>query len=131
MFPSEEDLLASVEHIAFYLASDNAQGINSPKAWAMSNLLKGYYPAPAGFKSWATQQEESRLKDAEERLRQLREAQRKRFEVEFEIWAAELEPSRRRQLLQGTPFADNPAAKLARTVLRQTYAEEVGFELEE
>jgi len=129
-FSDPKDLIDSCEHLAFYLSSPAAKGISSPKAWFMSNLLKGYYAAPAGFVCWSARQEEARLRDAKLRLDQVREAQRKRFEIELEIWLMEIEPAKKRNVLRSTPFADNPSSPLAKSVLRQEFAKERGFDLQ-
>ena len=68
VFQSEEDFITSLEHIAFYLGTSEAKTLTHPKAWVTSQLAKGFYPAPVGFKSCEELQQEARLSAKRERL---------------------------------------------------------------
>ncbi|MCC6811838.1 MAG: winged helix-turn-helix domain-containing protein [Deltaproteobacteria bacterium] len=130
-FAEEQDMLDSIEHIAFYLASEQAKGIQHPKAWMLKTLGQGFYAAPNGFKSWEQRQLDLRLAARQQRLAQLREARRQEFETEFEIWLSETSDAKKRELLAGTPFADSFSGKTARAMLRERFAAENGIEQNE
>ena len=38
-----EEFLESVEHVAFYMRSENGAGIHRPRGWFMRRLAKGYF----------------------------------------------------------------------------------------
>ena len=126
VFESDDDYLASIEHLAFYLSTADAKGITHPKAWLTSQLAKGFYPAPAGFKSWEERQQEAILAAKRERLAKLEELKRQQLEADFELWIAELSVEAKQRKLAGTPFAEQPASKLARSMLRDVFLRERG-----
>ena len=78
-----------------------------------SQLAKGFYPAPVGFKSWEKRQAEARLVAKREQVARLAEMKRQELEADFEIWVAELDDTEKRRRLSGTPFADQWTSKLA------------------
>jgi hypothetical protein len=120
-FNDETDFITSLEHLAFYLGTAEAKTLTHPKAWVTSQLTKGFYPAPAGFQSWEERQAEARLSAKRERLAKLEELKRQELEADFELWLAELGEDEKRRRLAGTPFADQPNSKLARTLLREVF----------
>jgi hypothetical protein len=127
VFNDVQELELSVEHLAFYLASEDAEGLKRPKAWMVSQLRKGYYPAPAGYKSWEERQEEAKLADARNRQERVRELRKQRFEAEFEIWEAGLAEEKRERLTSNC----KPGSQVAKSILRAEYAREIGFDLQE
>lgn len=127
LFKDFRDLETSLEHLAFYLGSKDSDGINSPKAWFLKQLQSGYYPEPAGFKSWEERQEESRLADVNKRLVRLKTLRKQRFEAEFEIWLSDLSEERKKIL--AAPI--NPGSRAAMAVFKSAFAEEKGIELPE
>jgi hypothetical protein len=127
VFKELSDLEASLEHLAFYLESPNAQGINHPKAWLLGQLRKGYYPAPAGFKSLEERQEEAKLEDARKKLERLRELRRQRFEAEFEIWLSELTEEKKKKLAGVLDINSRAALSL----YKEAFKAERGMEFQE
>jgi len=122
-----DELLMSLEHLAFYIDSPGGQGIDHPKAWIMKQLRKGYYPAPAGYKSWEERQEEAKLEDARKRQERVRELRKQRFEAEYEIWEAELSDERRKALAPNV----TPGTHAEKALLRDAFAKESGFVVQE
>jgi hypothetical protein len=123
-----EDLqafLESVEHAAFYLKSDQANGIKHPKAWMMKKLRSGYFAPPTDYVSWEQRVAEDRLKAAQQKLQRMRELEETQFDTDFEIWFKERSQEERRELLRGS-FFKNPDSQAARVVLRQKFCEQTG-----
>jgi hypothetical protein len=126
-FSTEQDLLESLEHIAFYLRTDDASTIKNPKAWILSTLRQGYYAPPHGFVSWEERQIQERLAAKAARAERLRRLRQQEFDVDFDIWLHELSDDRRNTLLRGIPV-DSPDSLIARSVLREAFARETGRE---
>jgi len=120
-FKDLHDLRVSLEHISFYLHSSEADSISHPKAWMMKQLKKGYYAAPAGFKSYEELQAEAKFVDAKDRLAKIQEVKQKHLEVEFEIWLSELSSTETKKLTNGLRL-NSPGAK---ALLKETYLQRV------
>ena len=116
-----DDFAASVEHLAFYLSSDDAKGINNPKAWMLKQLRLGFYAPPPGFVSWEQQQIEKRLAYKQDRLAAIKQARRKEFEADFEIWRLETPEEEKNKHLVG--HICTPGGPAAQAILRRAYAE--------
>ncbi|RZL29096.1 MAG: hypothetical protein EOP64_02300 [Sphingomonas sp.] len=121
---SLEDFTASVEHLAWYLGSVDAKGINHPKAWMLRQLRAGYYAPPPGFVSWEERQAEARLAAAEARASRLQKLARRQLESDFTAWVLGLTVDEKQALLQGMPFTEGGMAQ--RIALRRRYAEKMG-----
>ena len=96
---SLESFVESVEHATFYLKSEQAAGINRPKAWLLRQVSNGYYPPPAEFMSWEERAAEARLQAAQQKLQRMRELEEKQFDTDFEIWFRERTDQERREFL--------------------------------
>ena len=120
------DFTDSVEHLAFYLRSPEAAGINHPKAWAIRQLRQGFYPAPAGFVSWDEKVLQAKVDDAEAKAARIKELQIRKFNADYSAWFAELSAARRAELLQGTPFDSMSPSSTVKAYLRETFARENG-----
>jgi hypothetical protein len=123
-FQNVEDLGQSLSHLAFYLQSDSARGIQSPKGWIMKQLKQGYYAAPAGYKSREERQAAAKLEDTRKRLEAITKIRQQQLEAESDIWIMGLDEEKKRSYLPPGVKADSVAA---RAVLRQAYAKENGF----
>jgi len=126
LFKNFSDLEQSLEHLAFYLGTKDAEGLKHPKAWMLRELERGYYPEPAGFQSREEIQEESRLDDARKKKERLKKIRQERFDVEFESWLLEL-PAERKNQIVGVVSLGSRATK---AMLRAEFAKEIGFDLQ-
>jgi len=126
LFKNFSDLEQSLEHLAFYLGTKDAEGLKHPKAWLLKELERGYYPEPAGFQSREEIQEESRLDDARKKKERLKKIRQERFDVEFESWLMELPAEKKKKLIIGCKEDSAPA----RGILRAEFAKEIGFDLQ-
>jgi hypothetical protein len=125
IFEDYDSLALSLEHAVFYLRSDAARGINRPKAWLLAQLRQGYYASPPGFLTWEEQTAAAKLKDAQNRLKRLREFEAQQLETDFELWLCEQTEDQRRKLLHGSLFSD-PNSPAAKAILRQKFTELTG-----
>jgi hypothetical protein len=114
---------SSVAHLAFYVSSDQANGIKSPKAWILSKLRLGYYPKPPGYISWEEKIAEARLSDAQDKLRHIRELEKKQLDVDYEIWLAQKSDKERQALLTGS-YCQDPYSQAAKAILRNKFYSE-------
>lgn len=121
-FQSEGDFESSLEHIGFYLGTSEANSLVHRKAWVTSQLAKGFYPEPAGFKSWEERQLEARLAAHREKLARLEALRKEEQDLAFSVWLAEQDDDARRKMLAGT-VVDNVRGKMAEAVLRQKFSE--------
>lgn len=121
-FETPSDVLESIEHMAFYIKAGMAKDVGKPKAFAMRELLKGYFGRPAGFMSAEERAEAAKVEAAEEKAQRLRELRLRRAEAEFDCWYEELPANERADLLkaagQGGPFVN---ARIAKASLRKEY----------
>lgn len=117
VFESEQELLESVEHMAFYLASPESKTLTAKKAWAMKELKKGYYARPAKFESSEERHERLKLEAAQSKSNNLQELKKKRLEAEFDVWFEELSPEQLREHLKPFPAISNPHSLMAREML--------------
>lgn len=118
-------LIASVEHIGFYLQSGGGTGLDTPKRWAMKTLRLGYYAEPAGFQSWEERQAAAEIENARARLERLRRLADTQFDIDFEAWVVEMGPEGVKKRLEGS-FVANPKSQAAIKILRGLFAEETG-----
>ena len=122
---TEQELLESAEHFAFYLTTDHARSIRNPKSVFISTLKNGYYAPPVGFRSWEERQAEEKLKATQARLERLREVERRQAEADFEVWALELSEQKWGQLMHGTPWAKpRPLTEPIRRILWGAFNQE-------
>lgn len=117
VFESEQELLESVEHMAFYLSSPESKTLTAKKAWAMKELKKGYYARPAKFESSEERHERLKLEAAQSKSNNLQELKKKRLEAEFDVWFEELSPEQLREYLRPYPAISNPNSLMAREML--------------
>jgi hypothetical protein len=129
VFENPGELIESMEHLASYLKASTTKGIDSPKAFAMSQLKRGYYAPPVGFKSWQALEEEAKTAAKQARLSQLKDALEKAFGVDFELWLHELADSERTKIIEAAvgAGASYMPAKVTRSVLRNHYATQRGL----
>ena len=121
-----DDLLESVEHVLFYVASPS--GSNLGKAWVMKTLRStSYYDAPPGFKSWRERQRE----ELEKRVAS-RQAQRLAdFELRWKAQVQELDGAARKAIIRAKLGANTAAefipAPVALAILRDHFAAAEGL----
>ena len=130
VFKRIEDLLCSLEHLAFYLRSEDAQGITKPKAWLMAQLKHGYYAPPVGFEAWDEQQERIIAEVAEAKLARMQKYRERAAEANAQLaveeqtaWLKGLSQADRQRLLARTPIS-NVYSEAAEAILRSFYTQD-------
>ena len=141
-----EEFLESVEHVAFYMRSDNGEGIHKPRGWFMKRLAKGYFEIPAGFVSLAEKrakpkfESDSEMCGAEppgsegEPSARVKEA----FEAEFQTWESRQSDAAKEAIAARAPgmslFGKGEGGALGKVqqglvgyALRKHFAEEAGL----
>lgn len=122
-----EKFLMSIEHVAFYLRSDSAKGIREPKAFFMKQLLRGFYPMPAGFIAWEVKQQEAVETALRARHEQLKAKRKEMRQLEFKNWLMELSSEKKSAIFKGL-VAMSDTSPAASAMLRSAFLDEVGAE---
>lgn len=125
-----EEFLESVEHVEFYLRSEEAKGIRSPKNWMWKKLGKGYFGPPANFVPFAERLEIEKSQHRKGHAERLRRAQLQTLEADFEIWQLEQTPEQLAALKQelGPALSLQPSSAVRQALLRRHFAASTGRE---
>lgn len=124
--PCFNDFTTSIEHIAFYLSTDEAKTIKRPRAYILRTLERGYYAEPAGFESSEERDLRQKLEDQQKRQEKIASLKRHLFDSEFETWLMDLDDDSRSSLLRGSVFEDMPASEAAKGFLRTKFTKLTG-----
>lgn len=120
---TEESFFVSLSHGLFYLHSDDAKSLKSPKAYILSQLRSGFYGEPAGFTLWSERQDEMILKDRREKLARATKQRAEREQLDFELWQAEISDVDA-QIIFNNPMVTTHS-EAGKQILRQHYFEMV------
>jgi hypothetical protein len=75
-----------IEHAVFYARSPQANSINNPKSWIVSQLRKRYYAVPTGFVSWLDQQAEAKVRSRQQQAARRHKLRMQGLQADFELW---------------------------------------------
>jgi len=94
-----ESLKQSLEHITFYLNSEQSEGIIKPKSFLISKLKKGYYGQPIGYETLEEIKLKQKIKDLEDKKKRIDELKERELELEFELWLTEISQDKKKEIL--------------------------------
>jgi hypothetical protein len=127
---ANDEIETSIDHLVFYLGTEDAKSIKHPKAFILSRLQAGFYGPPVDFVSREERLLSAKVAALKEKAKRLALLKREGFEASFDIWFAELTQERKSELTRGTPYSgmNGPALKAC---LRETFGKETSQELPE
>ena len=120
---TEDSFCESVEHVMFYLAGDQADGLTKPRRWAIRQLERGHYAEPAGYEPRAIRIERERSKKLQDKLAELTKLRRENEEAEFSIWEMELGDAEAKKIIGPVPASRTSVAAIE--ILKNHYREHV------
>jgi hypothetical protein len=119
--------VASIEHLAFYLNSDDAKSLTQKKSYFMKSLRAGYQGPPVGYVSIQEKRQRQYLEDLKAKNDRIKKLNAEIEQYEYEIWLSEQSRDALQSILAtgGITKGMDPGNQIARDFIRAHFTREI------